>query len=154
MEVYDPAAAILSAMRKGTRRALVAALALGALALVPVPASLASGSLSGIPTTGATGATTAVTGPPAATTATATSSTAAGGGGLGTTAELGIGVAALALFAGIILVIRDDIHVHLPRHATNTSIDRERGTVTPRAERVKRSRAKAKAARRARRAKR
>jgi hypothetical protein len=142
-------------MRKGSRRALVAALALGALTLAPAPAALASSSLSGIPTTGQTGASAAVTGPPAATTATATSTAATGGGGLGTTADIGIGVAALALFAGIIFVIRDDVRLHLPRHSTSvSSIDRERGTVTPRAERVKRSRAKAKAARRARRARR
>src|ERR1700744_3025454 len=115
MEVYGPVAAILSAMRKGTRRALAAGPAIGALALAPVPAALASGTLNGIPTTGATATQTTVTGPPAATTATATSSSTSGSGGLGTTAELGIGAAALALFAGIIFVIRDDIHLHLPR---------------------------------------
>jgi hypothetical protein len=62
-------------------------------------------------------------------------------------------IVALAVFATIIYVIRRDAHIHAPRHAAR-EIDRERGTVAPRTERIKRSRAKAKAARRARRSKR
>jgi hypothetical protein len=71
-------------------------------------------------------------------------------GGLSALQEAGIGVVALAVFATIIYVIRRDAHAHAPRHAAR-EIDRERGTAAPRTERIKRSRAKAKAARRARR---
>jgi hypothetical protein len=71
-------------------------------------------------------------------------------GGLSALQEFGIAVVALAVFATIIFVIRRDARVHAPRHAPR-EIDRERGTAAPRTERIKRSRAKAKAARRARR---
>jgi hypothetical protein len=87
---------------------------------------------------------------PAVTTATATSSST--GGGLSTLDDIGIVVVALGLFVSIAWYIHDDARLHLPRHKPNFSIDRERATVAPRADRVKRSRAKAKAARRARRA--
>jgi hypothetical protein len=71
-------------------------------------------------------------------------------GGLSALQEAGIGVVALAVFGTIIYIIRRDAHAHAPRHAAR-EIDRERGTAAPRTERIKRSRAKAKAARRARR---
>jgi len=70
-----------------------------------------------------------------------------------TLAYVGIGVVAIALFATIIYIIRRDARIHAPRHSTR-EIDKERGTVAPRTERIKRSRAKAKAARRARRSRR
>jgi hypothetical protein len=87
---------------------------------------------------------------PAVTTATATSSSS--GGGLSTLDDVGIIVVALGLFGSIAWYIHDDARLHVPRRSANLSIDRERSTVAPRAERIKRSRAKAKAARRARRA--
>lgn len=133
-------------------RALVGALALVAALALPAGA-LASSS----PFTGLNGAGTST---PAATTQTATTaapvtipSTTTSGGGISLITELGIAVAALGLFAAIIYVIRHDAHTHAPRHAAR-DIDRGRATVAPRTERIKRSRAKAKAARRARRSRR
>ena len=75
--------------------------------------------------------------------------TSSGSGGISTLDVVGIGAVALGLFGTIIYVIRRDAHAHAPRRATR-NIDRGRATVAPRAERIKRSRARAKAARRAR----
>jgi len=83
----------------------------------------------------------------AVTTATATSSSS--GGGLSTLDDAGIVVVALGLFGSIAWYIHDDARLHVGRRRATPSIDRERATVAPRAERIKRSRAKAKAARRA-----
>jgi len=124
--------------------ALLVALALPATAVAAAP----FGGLS-TPTT---------TVPALATTQTATTaapvtapSTSAGSGGISTFDLIGIGVVAVGLFATIIYVIRRDAHTHAPRHAAR-DIDRGRATVAPRTERIKRSRARAKAARRARKA--
>jgi hypothetical protein len=124
--------------------ALLVALALPAAAVAAQP----FGSLS-TPTT---------TVPSLATTQTATTaapvtapSTSSGSGGITTLDLIGIGVVAVGLFATIIYVIRRDAHAHAPRHAVR-DIDRGRATVAPRTERIKRSRARAKAARRARKA--
>lgn len=75
--------------------------------------------------------------------------TSSGSGGISTLDVVGIGAVALGLFGTIIYVIRRDAHAHAPRRATR-DIDRGRATVAPRTERIKRSRARAKAARRAR----
>jgi hypothetical protein len=77
--------------------------------------------------------------------------TSSGSGGISTLDIVGIGALTLGLFATIIYVIRRDAHAHAPRHAAR-DIDRGRATVAPRTERIKRSRARAKAARRARKA--
>ena len=124
--------------------ALVAALALPASALAASPFG---------------GLTTPTTSVPAVTTQTATTAapvtpTSTGtGGGISTLDYLGIGVVAIGIFAAIIYVIRSDAHAHTSRRASR-DIDRGRATVAPRTERIKRSRAKAKAARRARKARR
>jgi hypothetical protein len=125
--------------------ALVAALALPAGALASSPFGGLSTPTTSVPATTTQTATTA-----APVTAPSTTTT---GGGISTITLVGIGVAALGLFATIIYVIRSDAHAHAPRHASR-DIDRGRATVAPRAERIKRSRAKAKAARRARKARR
>ena len=75
--------------------------------------------------------------------------TSSGSGGISTLDVVGIGAVALGLFGTIIYVIRRDAHAHAPRRATR-NIDRGRATVAPQPERIKRSRARAKAARRAR----
>jgi len=131
-------------------RALAALLA--AFAALALPAGVLAATPLSVTTTTSTTATVTP-----ATTTTSTASTAApitiptgASSGLSTLQYVGIGVVAIAVFATIIYVIRRDAHVHAPRHATR-EIDTQRGTVAPRAERVKRSRAKAKAARRARR---
>jgi hypothetical protein len=123
--------------------ALLVALTLPATALAAAPFVLST------PTT---------TVPTVATTQTATTAapvtvptTTTGSGGISTFDVFGIGVVALGLFGTIIYVIRRDAHAHAPRRATR-DIDRGRATVAPRAERIKRSRARAKAARRARKA--
>ncbi len=123
--------------------ALLVALTLPATALAAAPFNLST------PTT---------TVPTVATTQTATTAapvtvptTTTGSGGISTFDVFGIGVVALGLFGTIIYVIRRDAHAHAPRRATR-DIDRGRATVAPRAERIKRSRARAKAARRARKA--
>lgn len=130
----------------------------GVLALL-VALALPAGVLASTPFNGVTGVPAATQ---TATTTTATSTTAPpitiptttnSGGGISTVAAFGIGVVAIVLFATIVYVIRRDAHAHQPRHAAR-DIDRERGTVAPRAERIKRSRAKAKAARRARKSRR
>jgi hypothetical protein len=126
-----------------------------ALALALVIVAGAASASAGTPFTGLTGSTSSTT----VTTTTTSQTTAAPvtiqttttGGGLSTLDDLGIGLVALALFATIVYVIRRDAHSHAPRNALR-EIDRERGTVAPRTERIKRQRAKAKAARRARRA--
>ncbi len=117
-------------------------------------AALAGNPLTNIP--GTTSTTPAVTTPATATvtTATATSSSSSSGGGLNTIELAGIGVVVLVLFASIAWVIHGDARAHAPTRSQTIDINRERGTVRPRAERVKESRAKAKAARRARRARR
>jgi hypothetical protein len=125
----------------GVRAATVVAAACVALAL---PAgALASGLGSAASTTSSTTTSSLTTAPPV----TLPSSSS---GGLSALQEAGIGIVALAVFGTIIYVIRRDARVHAPRHAAR-EIDRERGTAAPRTERIKRSRAKAKAARRARR---
>jgi hypothetical protein len=122
--------------------ALLVALALPATALAAAP----FGGLS-TPTT---------TVPALSTTHTATTAapvtaptTSSGSGGISTLDVVGIGAVALGLFGTIIYVIRRDAHAHAPRRATS-NIDRGRATVAPRTERIKRSRARTKAARRAR----
>jgi hypothetical protein len=137
-------------LRKPVLRAATAVVVMWAALALPAGA-LASG-LGGVATT-----TTASNG--VATTSTTTSSLTTAppvtlpsttSGGLSALQEIAIGIVALAVFATIIYVIRRDARVHAPRHAPR-EIDRERGTAAPRTERIKRSRAKAKAARRARR---
>jgi hypothetical protein len=141
-------------MREGRPRTrpLVGALVVAA-ALAAPGSALANSPLTGIPS--GTTSTPATTTTATVTTATATpvASATANGGGLNTIEKLGIGVAVLALFGSIAYVIRSDARLHVSSRAT-IDIDRERATVRPRAERVKSSRAKAKAARRARRARR
>jgi hypothetical protein len=127
------------------------ALAVVLVALVAL--ALPAGASAAAPFTGVTGSTSSTS----LTTSTSTTSTAppvtlptTTGGGLSALDDLGIVLAAIVVFATIIYVIRRDAHSHAPRHAMR-EIDRERGTVAPRTERIKRSRAKAKAARKARR---
>jgi len=133
--------------RRLRTRPLAGALVAAAALTVPVSA-FANNPLTGVPTT----STPAVTSTATVTTATATTSASATtGGGLDSLEKIGIGVAVLVLFGSIAYVIRSDARAHVSRRAT-IDIDRERATVQPRAERIKRSRAKAKAARRARRA--
>jgi hypothetical protein len=142
-------------MSLGSLRSRALAGALVLLAVLALPAgALASSS----PFTGLNGAGTTST--PAVTTQTATTaapvtipSTTQSGGGISALTEVGIAVVALGLFAAIVYVIRHDAHAHAPRHAAR-DIDRGRATVAPRTERIKRSRAKAKAARRARKSRR
>ncbi len=124
------------------------AAALAVLAALALPA----GALAAAPFTGLTGSTssTSVTTTSSTSTAPPVTLPTTTSGGLSALDDLGIVVAAIAVFATIIYVIRRDAHIHAPRHATR-EIDRERGTVAPRTERIKRSRAKAKAARKARR---
>jgi hypothetical protein len=126
--------------------ALVAALALPASALASSPFGGLSTPTTSVPATTVQTATTAAP-------VTVPSTNTGTGGGISTLDFVGIGVAAIGLFATIIYVIRSDARAHAPRHA-GRDIDRERATVAPRAERIKRSRAKAKAARRARKARR
>jgi len=135
--------------RRPRTRTLVGALVVAAALAAPAGA-LANTPLTGIPSP--TTSTPATTTSSTVTTATATTAAAATtNGGLGTIATIGIGLAVIALFGTIAYVIRSDARLHVSSRAT-IDIDRERGTVRPRAERVKSSRAKAKAARRARRA--
>jgi hypothetical protein len=124
--------------------ALLVALALPATALASAPFEGLS-----TPTT---------TVPAVSTTQTATTAapvtaptTTSGSGGITTFDVIGIAAVALGLFGTIIYVIRRDAHSHAPRRATR-DLDRGRATVAPRTERIKRSRARAKAARRARKA--
>ena len=124
--------------------ALLVALALPATAGAAAP----FGSLS-TPTTTVPALNTTQTATTAAPVTAPTTST--GSGGISTLDLIGIGVVAVGLFGTIIYVIRRDAHAHAPRRATR-DIDRGRATVAPRAERIKRSRARAKAARRARKA--
>lgn len=131
---------------RSPRGRCVAGLAALAVALA-LPAGAAASQFT---VTSSTAATTPTATTPPVTTATATSSSS--GGGLSTLDDAGIIVVALGLFGSIAWYIHDDARLHMPRRTTDLSIDRERGTVAPRAERIKRSRAKAKAARRARRA--
>jgi hypothetical protein len=131
-------------------RTSIVALALAAVLAAPAVAAAAA-PFSGVP--GPAGSSTT-----AQTTTTATATTAApitiptttSGDGLPTYAYILIGAVVVILFASITYWIRRDAHLHAPRHATRT-IDRGRGTVAPVTERRKRSRAKGKAARRARR---
>ncbi len=126
--------------KPGVRAATVVAAACAALAL---PAGALATGLGTVATTSSTTTTSLTTAAPV----TLPSSTSSG---LSALQEAGIGIVALAVFGTIIYVIRRDARVHAPRHAAR-EIDRERGTAAPRTERIKRSRAKAKAARRARR---
>ena len=125
--------------------ALVVALALPAAALASSP----FGGLTTTPTTSVPAATTQT----ATTAAPVTPTSTGGSGGISTLDYIGIGVVAIGIFATIIHVIRRDAHAHTSGRASR-DIDRGRATVAPRAERIKRSRAKAKAARRARKARR
>jgi hypothetical protein len=131
-------------------RALVGALVLVAALAVPAGA-LASSPFTGLGGTASTPATTTQTATTAAPVTIPTTTTS--GGGISSLTEVGIAVVALGVFAAIIYVIRHDAHAHAPRHAAR-DIDRGRATVAPRTERIKRSRAKAKAARRARKSRR
>jgi len=78
-------------------------------------------------------------------------STSSSGGGLSSGDEIGIIVAGVLLIGGIARFILRDSRGLRPG-ATIPGIDRPRGTARPLDQRVKRSRAKAKQARRARRA--
>jgi hypothetical protein len=132
------------------RITLAGALALTMACAAPSVAAAAS-PLTGLTTTTTTTATAPAA--PAVTTATSTTANSSTGtGGLTTIEVLGIAVAVLAVFGAIFYAIRSDARSHTPRGDATLDIDRERGTVTPRADRVRRSRAKAKAARKARRA--
>ncbi len=124
--------------------ALMVALALPASALASTPFNSLTAPTPSVPAVTTQTATTAA---PVTPTSTGTS------GGISTLDYIGIGVVAIGIFAAIIQVIRRDARAHTSRSATR-DIDRERATVAPRAERIKRSRAKAKAARRARKARR
>jgi hypothetical protein len=138
-------------MRAGRLRIwpLVGAFAVAAALAVPGSA-VAANPLTGVP--GGTTSTPASTGTATVTTATVTTSASAtGGGGLNSIETIGIGVVVVVLFGSIAYIIRSDARSHVSDRAT-IDIDRERATVRPRAERIKRSRARAKAARRARRA--
>ena len=123
--------------------ALVVALALPATALAAAPFGLSTPTTT-VPSLATTQ--TASTAAPVTVPTTGTSS-----GGISTLDLIGIGVVAVGLFATITYVIRRDAHAHAPRHASR-DIDRGRATVAPRTERIKRSRARAKAPRRARKA--
>jgi hypothetical protein len=133
-----------------SRSVRILAAAGAALALAAPATALAANN----PLTGLGTSTTSTQSAPAitetVTTATPTSSSTSGGG-LSTLDVVLIGVAAIAVFGGIAYAIRSDARSHTPRGTAMLDIDRERGTVTPRADRIRRSRAKAKAARRARR---
>ncbi len=133
-------------------RPLVGALVV--LAALAAPAgALADTPLTGVPTTTTTStAQTLTTATVTTATATPVATATTGGGGLNTIETVGIGVAVLALFGSIAYVIRSDARAHAPTRGSTIDIDRERATVRPRAERIKRSRARARAARRARRA--
>ena len=136
-------------MREGRPRIRPLAGALVVAAALAAPGSaFANNPLTGVPVTTTT--TPATTGTATVTTATSTA-VSTGGGGLNTIDQVGIGVVVLVLFGSIAYIIRSDARAHVSKRAT-IDIDRERATVRPRAERVKSSRAKAKAARRARRA--
>jgi hypothetical protein len=134
-------------------------LRIGRFAAVPVvlvALALPASALASSPFGGLSTPTTTV--PSLSTTQTATTaapvtapSTTSGSGGISTFDIFGIAVLTLGLFGTIIYVIRRDAHAHAPRHAPR-DIDRGRATVAPRTERIKRSRARAKAARRARKA--
>ena len=138
-------------MRLAPPRALLGALLI--CAALALPAAAAAGSPLGTgltgPNTSTTTATTqtATTAPPVTLPSTTTSS-----GGLSTLDYALIAVVVLILFGTIVYFVRHDAHLHAPRHAAR-DINRGRGTVAPQAERVKRSRARARAARRARRRK-
>jgi predicted lipid-binding transport protein (Tim44 family) len=144
-------------MREGAPRPrrlhrLLAAAACAASLAAPA-AALANNPLTGTPA--ATSSTPSVTTPATTatvTTATATTSASGTGGGINAIETAGIGVVVVVLFLSIAWVIHSDARLHAPTRRQTIDINRERGTVRPRAERVKSSRAKAKAARRARRA--
>ena len=128
---------------------LIGAFVLAAVLAAPGIA-VAANPLTGVPS--GTTTTPATTGTATVTTATATTAvTSANGGGLTPFETIGIGVVVVVLFGSIAYIIRSDARSHVSDRAT-IDIDRERATVRPRAERVKRSRARARAARRARRA--
>ena len=130
-------------IRSRRGRSLAGAAALAASLALPAGARASQFTIPST-TTATTSSTAAVT--------TATATTSSSGGGLSTLDDIGIVVVALGLFGSIAWYIHDDARLHAGRRSTTTSIDRERATIAPRAERIKRSRAKAKAARRARRA--
>jgi hypothetical protein len=133
------------------RLAATCALAFAVVLSTASLADAASNSLGGITTT--TTATSTLPSPAGVTTATSTNAnTATGAGGLTTIEVLGIAVATIAVFGAIFYAIRSDARSHTPSGDAGLDYNRERGTVTPRADRVRRSRAKSKAARRARRA--
>jgi hypothetical protein len=123
--------------------AVLLALTLPATALAAAPFGLST------PTTTVPAVSTTQTATTAAPVTVPTTTT--GSGGISTFDVFGIGAVALGLFGTIIYVIRRDAHAHAPRRATR-DIDRGRATIAPRTERIKRSRARAKAARRARKA--
>jgi hypothetical protein len=149
--ILRPRDGYIGAMREGRPRirSLVGALVVAGVLAAPGSA-FANNPLTGVPATTAT--TPATTGTATVTTATSTAA-ATTGGGLSSIDQIGIGVVVVVLFGSIAYVIRSDARAHVSKRAT-IDIDRERATVKPRAERVKDSRAKAKAARRARRARR
>jgi hypothetical protein len=81
-------------------------------------------------------------------TAPTTSSPSTSGGGLSSTEQIALFAAGVLLIAGIAFLIRRDAHAQAPvKRPTGTG---PRATIKPRAKRVERSRAKAKAARRQR----
>ena len=136
-------------MRHAPSRALFGALLIaGTLALpsAAVAAAPLSTGLGGSSTVTSTSATqTATTAAPVTLPTTTTSS-----GGLTTLDYVLIAFVVVILFVTIVYFVRRDAHLNAPRHAAR-DLDRGRGTVAPQAERVKRNRARAKAARRARR---
>ena len=140
-------------MRSGSLR--ISAL-LGA-SLAAVALALPAGALAAAPFTGLTGSGGSTTSQQTTTTATATTAppikipvNTTGGTGLPTYAYILIGAVVVILFVGITYWIRRDAHLHQPRHPER-DINKGRATVAPPTERRKRSRAKARAARRARR---
>lgn len=142
---------ILGAMKLRSRRTRMLVVVPTLLGFLVLPgAASAAGPLGGLSTP-------VVTSPATTTTASATTAPpvaqTSSSGGLSTLDEAIIAIVAIAVFGAIAYVIRSDAREHAPSHAVR-ELDRERGTVAPRAERIKRSRAKAKAARRARRARR
>jgi hypothetical protein len=135
-------------MRHAPSRALLGALLIAAALALPSAAAAAGGTLS----TGLSGTNTSTSVTQTATTAAPVTlpTPASTGGGLTTLDYVLIALVVVILFTTIVYFVRRDAHLNAPRHAAR-DLDRGRGTVAPQTERVKRSRARAKAARKARR---
>jgi len=139
-------------MRLWSPRARLGALTL-VVALAAPAAALANSPVGGGLTTPAPATSTTTTTTSSASTAPPVTIPTTGSSGLSTFEYVLIGAVVLIIFAAIVYFIRHDAHAHQPRHAER-DIFRGRGTIAPQSERRKRSRAKAKAARRARRGRR